>query len=77
MENLNKKNHMEFLLKTLIDNIRRIEIYSPGGAIEDDKNKVSHALFHEQKKINQENQEEKSEKGRLENSRGVNNQLNI
>ena len=77
MENLNKPKHIEFLLKNLIDNIRRIEMYSPDGPIEDKKNKVSHSLFYEQKKINQENQEEKSEKERLVNSRGINNELNI
>lgn len=77
MENLNKPKHLEFLLKNLVDNIRRIEMYSADGPIEDKKNKVSHSLFYEQKKINQENQEEKSEKGRMENSRGINNELNV
>lgn len=77
MENLNNPKYLEFLLKNLVDNIRRIEIYSPDGPIEDNKNKTSHALFIEQKKINQENQEEKSEKERMENSRGINNELNV
>lgn len=77
MENLNKPNEIEFLLKKLIDNIRRIEIYTPGGAIEDDKNKISHTLFREQQKINRENQEEKSEPHRMNNPRGVNNEFNV
>lgn len=77
MENLNKPNEIEFLLKKLIDNIRRIEMYTPGGPLEDKKNKVSHALFREQQKINRELQEEKSEPHRTANARGINNQLNV
>jgi hypothetical protein len=77
MENLNNPKYLEFLLKNLVDNIRRIDMYSHGGPIEDNKNKTSHKLFLEQKKINQENQEEKSEKERMENSRGINNELNV
>lgn len=75
MENLNKPNEIEFLLKKLIDNIRRIEIYTPGGAIEDDKNTQS--LVSEQQKINREKQEEKSEPHRMTNRHGINNEFNV
>jgi hypothetical protein len=77
MENLNKQSHIDFLLKKLVTNIRKIDVYSSDGPIEDNKNRISHTLFHEQKKINQENQEEKSERERMENSRGINNELNV
>ena len=77
MENLNNPKYMEFLLKNLVDNIRKIEPYSSDGPIEDNKNKTSQALFVEQKQINRELQEEKSEKERMENSRGLNNEFNV
>lgn len=77
MENLNNPKYLEFLTKNLVDNIKRLDVYSADGPIEDNKNKVSQALFKEQQKINQENQDEKSEKGRMENSRGINNELNV
>lgn len=77
MENLNDPVYMEFIRNKLLENIRKIEIYSSDGPIEDNKNKISQTLFQEQRKINQENQEEKSERERMINSKGINNELNV
>ena len=74
---MNQPKHIDWLLKNLMDKIQKIDKYVPDGPIEAKDLIPSKQLFYEQKKINQEIQEEKSEKGREENSRGINGNINV
>lgn len=74
---MNEPKYLDFLTKDLIDKIRRIEMYSPGGPIEASQGRPSTELFYEQRAINQEIQEEKSERERAQNKRGINSEINV
>ena len=78
MENMNDAKDLDFLKKYLVDKIRRIEMYTPDGPIEDPNGpRPSDELFYNQRNINREEMEEKSERQRKENGRGINAEFNV
>jgi hypothetical protein len=78
MENMNESKDLDFLKKYLVDKIRKIEMYSPDGPIEDPQGpRPSDELFYNQRNINREALEEKSEKQRMQNGRGIDAEFNV
>ena len=77
MVNSNKKSEIEFLIKNLVSNIRKIDMYTSSGPIEDKQLHTTRELLQETRKINKEEMEEKSEPNRFKNSKDINNQFNI
>ena len=79
MENMNRQEELDFVLKYIYDNLRRLDVFSPGGAIEakGSGNKKGEELFREQREINRENNEELSDRNRDQNRFGANAEMNV
>lgn len=60
MENMNKKNETEELTRTIIENLKNLQLYSPEMTVEDQFKDQSQTWVLEQNKIKLENQNQKN-----------------
>lgn len=79
MENLNRQEDLNMISKHIYENLRKLEMYTPGNAIEAKStgNNKGEGLFKEQREMNREKNEELSDKYRDQNKFGANKGMNV